>query len=507
VAPRVVTTNVSGAASPFDLVVVGGGINGVGIARDAAGRGLRTLLVEQDDLGAATSSASSKLIHGGLRYLEHYEFRLVAEALAEREVLLRIAPHVVWPLDFVLPHMPHLRPRWMIRAGLLLYDTIGGRGTLPRSRGVKLAATGYGAGLNPGLTHGFVYADCQVDDARLVILNARSAQECGATILPRTRCVAGRRAGAVWRVTLEDAANGRRHEIECRALVNVAGPWVQSFIEHALRLPAPGRVRLVKGSHIVVPRVHDHPHACILQNPDKRVVFLIPYEERFTEIGTTDVPVESPDERPVCSREEIDYLCAAASRYTLRPVTPDSVVATWSGVRPLYDDGSGDPSAITRDYHFALDEQGPPLLSVYGGKLTTFRTLAEAALGRLARWFPDRKPWTATAPLPGGDFGGEPFDALLAAYRGRYPRLDAHWLERLLRRHGTCAAEILGDARTPDDLGEDFGGGLCERELAYLVEREWARTAADVLERRTKCGLHMTPAQRARLAERMGAIA
>jgi glycerol-3-phosphate dehydrogenase len=494
---------VSAPEGRYDLLIVGGGINGVGIARDAAGRGLRTLLVEQNDLGSATSSASTKLIHGGLRYLEHYEFRLVAEALRERDVLLRVAPHVVWPLEFVLPHMPHLRPRWMIRAGLLLYDTLGGRSSLPRSRGARLAGDGYGAGLKPELTHGFVYADCRVDDARLVVLNARGAAERGATILPRTRCVAGRRAGDAWGVTLQDARDGRRHEVECRVLVNVAGPWVRSLLDRELRIPAPGRVRLVKGSHIVVPRIHDRVHAYILQNPDQRVVFMVPYEERFTEIGTTDVAVESPDEAPVCSRAEIDYLCAAVSRYTLRPVTPDAIVATWSGLRPLYDDGAADPSAITRDYHFVLDDDGPPLLSVFGGKLTTYRRLAEAALDRLARWFPDCKPWTATAPLPGGDFGGASFSDLVAAYRGRYPALDPRWLERLLRRHGSCAAEILGDARAEGDLGESFGGGFYARELGFLVDREWASTPEDVLERRTKCGLGMTEAQRRRVAEAM----
>lgn len=491
----------------FDLLVVGGGINGVGIARDAAGRGLKTLLVEQGDLGSATSSASTRLIHGGLRYLEHYEFRLVAESLAEREVMLRVAPHVVWPLEFVLPHEPHLRPRWMIRVGLFLYDHLSRRVSLPGSRGVRLTPDGYGAGLRSNLTRGFVYSDCAVDDARLVVLNARSAAEQGATILPRTRCVAGRREGALWRVTLEDAVTGTRGEVAARALVNVAGPWVRSLLDRALHVAAPGDVRLVKGSHIVVPRLHDRPHAYILQNPDGRVVFLIPYEDGFTEIGTTDVPIESMDPPPACSREETEYLCAAASRYTVRRVTPDMVVHTWSGVRPLYDDGTDDPSAITRDYRFVLDEDGPPLLSIFGGKLTTYRKLAEAALERLARWFPGRRPWTEKAPLPGGDFGGASFDDLLAAYRSRYPRLDSRWLRTLLRRHGTCAAEILDDARVEADLGEPFGGGLYERELRYLIEREWARTPEDVLWRRTKCGLHMTAGQRDRLAAAMGSRA
>jgi glycerol-3-phosphate dehydrogenase len=491
----------------FDLLIVGGGINGVGIARDAAGRGLRTLLVEQGDLGSATSSASTRLIHGGLRYLEHYEFRLVAESLAEREVMLRVAPHVVWPLEFVLPHEPHLRPRWMIRIGLFMYDHLSRRVSLPGSRGVRLTPDRYGAGLRADLTRGFRYSDCAVDDARLVVLNARSAAEQSATIMPRTRCVAGRRDGAIWRVTLEDVATGTRGEIACRALVNVAGPWVRTLLDRQLAVPTPGDVRLVKGSHIVVPRIHEREHAYILQNPDGRVIFLIPYENAFTEIGTTDVPIESMDPPPTCTPEEIEYLCAAASRYTLRPVTPGMVVHTWSGVRPLYDDGTDDPSAITRDYRFVLDENGPPLLSIFGGKLTTYRKLAEAALEKLAKWFPGRHAWTERAPLPGGEFGGASFDELLAAYRRRYPRLDATWLRRLLRRHGTCAAEILDDVKVNGDLGESFGGGLYERELRYLVEREWARTPEDVLWRRTKCGLHMSAAQRARLTGFMGAMA
>jgi glycerol-3-phosphate dehydrogenase len=492
-------------AELFDLAVVGGGINGAGIARDAAGRGLKVVLVEQGDLGGATSSASTKLIHGGLRYLEQFEFRLVAEALAEREVLLHVAPHVVAPLEFVLPHEPHLRPRWMIRTGLFLYDRLGGRSSLARSRGVRLRGDGYGAGLKPQFERGFVYADCWVDDARLVVLNARGAAEQGARILPRTRCVGGRRDGDRWR--LKVSAAGAAAEIEARVLVNAGGPWVRSVLDRELRVRTPGAVRLVKGSHIVVPRLHERAHAYILQNPDKRVVFMIPYEERFTEIGTTDVVVADPDEPPRISRDETEYLCAAASRYASRAVTPADVVWSWSGVRPLYDDGSADPSDITRDYHFVVDTDGPPLLSIFGGKITTYRKLAEHALDRLEHWLPGGGPWTARAPLPGGDFGGASFADVLAAYRARYPNLDAHWLERLLRRHGLCAAEILGDVRAPADLGESFGGGLYERELAYFLEREWAREPDDVLWRRTKCGLHMTPAERERVAERLRAVA
>ena len=338
-----------------------------------------------------------------------------------------------------------------------------------------------------------------------MVLNARGAAEKGARILPRTRCVGGRRDGELWRLKL--AAADTTSEIEARALVNAAGPWVRSFLDRELRVRTPGAVRLVKGSHIVVPRLHDRAHAYILQNPDKRVVFMIPYEGRFTAIGTTDVVVADPDEPPRISRDETEYLCAAASRYAARAVTPADVVWSWSGVRPLYDDGSADPSDITRDYHFVLDEDGPPLLSIFGGKLTTYRKLAEHVLERLERWFPGRRPWTANVPLPGGDFGGASFADVAAAYRARYPKLDPHWLERLLRRHGLCAAEILGGVRETADLGEAFGGGLYERELVYLIEREWAREPEDVLWRRTKCGLHMTPAERERVADFMGAHA
>ncbi len=501
----------------FDLIIIGGGINGAGIARDAAGRGLSVLLAEAHDLASATSSASTKLIHGGLRYLEYYEFRLVAEALAEREVLLKIAPHIIWPLEFVLPHEAHLRPAWMIRAGLFLYDHLGNlpfasggvRSSLPRSRSVRLERNGYGAGLKRDFMRGFTYSDCWVDDARLVVANARSAERRGAQILTRTRCVAARRESKFWAVTL--SARGGERRVEGRALVNAAGPWVQSVLDQELGVASPGRVRLVKGSHIVVPRIHEKRHAFILQNPDRRVIFLIPYERAHTLIGTTDVPAGDAEKRPTISDEEIRYLCTAASRYTERAITPSEVVWSYSGVRPLYDDGSANPSAVTRDYHLILDTGadalGAPLLSVFGGKITTYRKLAEHALEKLEHTFPGKRPWTGSEPLPGGDFGGRNFTQLLAELSRDYPGIPQLLLARLLRRHGTLAAEILGKAEIPRDLGEDFGGGLFEAEVRYLVEREWAREAEDVLWRRTKAGLHMSERQRERLADCMKAAA
>ena len=495
----------------YDIVVIGGGINGAGIARDAAGRGLKVLLAEQDDFASATSSASTKLIHGGLRYLEYYEFRLVSESLAEREVLLKIAPHIIWPLEFVLPHEKHLRPAWMIRAGLFLYDNLGtrafalggGRASLPHSRGVRLAPGGHGAGLKTGFKRGFTYYDAWVDDARLVVLTLSSARAHGATVLARTRCVGATRDGDAWRVALREQTSGKEREVRSRILVNAAGPWVKSLLDSVLKIDSPGQVRLVKGSHIVVPRIHDRRYAYILQNPDRRVIFMIPYEREFTLIGTTDVQVGGDEIPPVISPEEIAYLCAAASRYSARAVTPDQVAWSYSGVRPLYDDGSEDPSAITRDYVLLLDQQGPPLVSVFGGKITTYRKLAEHVMDKLAPWISAHRPWTHAEALPGGDFGGRDFAAVLREYRARYPGMDGHWLARLLRRHGTLAGVILDDAKAEADLGENFGGGLYERELAYLTEREWARSADDVLWRRTKCGLHMNEAQRRRVAERL----
>ncbi|MGB5079919.1 MAG: glycerol-3-phosphate dehydrogenase [Burkholderiales bacterium] len=486
----------------YDLLIIGGGINGAGVARDAAGRGLKVLLVEQNDLASGTSSASTKLIHGGLRYLEYLEFRLVAEALAERETLLTIAPHIVWPIEFVLPHESHLRPAWMIRAGLFLYDHLGarmpgfgGRSSLPKSKSVRLDPGGYGAGLKPGFERGFSYYDCWVDDARLVVLNARSAVAHGATVLTHTRLVSAQRGAIEWIATLDGQPGGRR-SVRASAIVNAAGPWVREILDEVLRIKLEATVRLVKGSHIVVPRIHEEHHAFILQNPDRRVVFLIPYERQFTLVGTTEVPVPRDEYRARISREEIGYLCEAASRYTARPITPGMVVWSYSGVRPLFDDGSRNPSAVTRDYRLLLDTgdepNGPPVLSVFGGKITTYRRLAEQVMDKLSGRFPGKPAWTHAEPLPGGDLGGLSFRGLLLDYRRRFPRLPKHWLTRLLRRHGALAEEIIGEAREERALGRNFGGGLYERELDYLVRNEWARDPEDVLWRRTKCGLHMS---------------
>jgi D-erythritol 1-phosphate dehydrogenase len=489
---------------PYDLLVIGGGINGAGIARDAAGRGLSVLLVERDDLAAHTSSASTKLIHGGLRYLEFYEFRLVAEALAEREVLLAAAPHLIEPLAFVLPHEPHLRPAWMIRAGLFLYDRLGGRMTLPKSFGVNLAGSRWGAGLKPRFGRGFVYADARVDDARLVVLNARDAQGRGAQIRVRTRLVRARRTNGLWRAEVS-ATGGKTETVSARGLVNAAGPWVKDVLDSVSAEPARANVRHVKGSHIVVPRVHPEEHAYILQNADDRIVFVIPYQDNYSLIGTTDVSVDRY-EHPAIDAEETDYLLALVNGYLERPLARADIVWTYSGVRPLYDDGSDNPSAVTRDYVLKLDaENGAPLLSVFGGKITTYRKLAEQALHELAPFFPQMKPaWTRKATLPGGDLPGRDRNAWFAHLCDRYRQIPAALLRAIGRRHGTAAIDVLGDARTTADLGEDFGAQLTAREVDYLVAHEWARTAEDVLWRRTKCGLPMTEPQRQRVAAHLG---
>ncbi|MGH8746504.1 MAG: glycerol-3-phosphate dehydrogenase [Burkholderiales bacterium] len=490
----------------YDLLVVGGGINGAGVARDAAGRGLSVLLVERGDLGNATSSWSSKLIHGGLRYLEYYEFRLVAEALAEREVLLRVAGHLVSPLRFVMPHVPELRPRWMIRAGLFLYDHLGRRATLPGSQAVRLDRTPFGSGLKPALKHGFVYSDCRVDDARLVVVNAIAARALGAEVLTRTECASARRESGVWRVTLRSADDGKR-EVSARAIVNATGPWVKRVLNERLGQPSRDNVRLVRGSHLVLPHLYEADHAYILQNDDRRVVFMIPFEQRFTLVGTTDMPHEGDPMHPEATAGEAEYLCTAVNRYLARPILPAQAVWRYAGVRPLYDDGTSDPSAVTRDYTLRVDDLdgAAPVLSVFGGKITTYRRLAEHALQKLEPYFPGMKArWTNRVPLPGGDFGGRTSAQALSAIATRYTGLPQETLGGVLRRHGTLAAEVLGEARAASDLGEDFGAGLCERELRYLQEREWAWSAEDVLWRRTKCGLSMTSPQRARVAERVG---
>jgi len=485
----------------YDLLVIGGGINGAGIARDAAGRGLSVLLVEQDDLASATSQWSTKLIHGGLRYLEYYEFRLVAEALAEREVMLRIAPHLVEPLAFVLPHEPHLRPAWMIRVGLFLYDHLGGRRSLPGSFGVDLSNGAWSAGLKHRFRKGFVYSDARVDDARLVVVNALDAKARGADIRVRTKLVGAHRENGVWNATLQ--SNGGTTEVVARCLVNTAGPWVKEVLD-LVRPPKPGEgsVRHVKGSHIVVPRVHGEEHAYILQNADNRIVFVIPYQEHYSLIGTTDVPVDAY-EHPHIADDEVQYLLDLANAYLDKPLARADIVWTYSGVRPLYDDGASDPSAVTRDYVLKVDAtDGAPVLSSFGGKITTYRKLAEHALRDLRPYFPDMKgEWTAGAALPGGDLRDGNRAAWESELRRKYPAIRVEIVHGVARRHGTRATLVLGDAKSTADLGRDFGAGLTEREVDYLVREEWAASADDVLWRRSKCGLPMTQAQRDAVAE------
>jgi glycerol-3-phosphate dehydrogenase len=489
-----------------DILVVGGGINGAGIARDAAGRGLSVLLVEKDDLASHTSRWSSKLIHGGLRYLEYYEFRLVREALIEREVLLRAAPHIVRPLTFVLPHSPEQRPAWLIRLGLFLYDHLGGREILPGSRSVDLAHGGpLAAPLKPWVKRGFTYSDCWVEDSRLVALNAIDAAERGARILTRTRCEGARRDGGLWVADLVDEA-GRRRQVRARALVNAAGPWVQSFLKGGLGARSTKRVRLVKGSHIVVPKLYDGEHPYILQNDDKRIVFAIPFEGRFTLIGTTDVTYEGDPGKVAISAEETAYLCRVIDRYFRREIQPSDVVWAYAGVRPLYDDASGNASAVTRDYVFDVEGGNgtPPLLSIFGGKITTYRKLAEHALEKLQPLLGfTGAPWTATAPLPGGDMPG----ANLAAFTAQMLRTHTWVPEPLLRRwartYGTRLEALIGSARRLEDLGVDLGGGLHEAEVDYLAAHEWARTAEDVLWRRTRLGLHVGADTVARVGARL----
>jgi glycerol-3-phosphate dehydrogenase len=479
----------------YDLAIIGGGINGCGIARDAAGRGLKVFLCEQGDLAGATSSASTKLIHGGLRYLEYHEFRLVREALIEREVLLRAAPHIVWPLRFVLPHHAGLRPAWLIRLGLFLYDHLGGRKILPGTRSLDLGRDEAGKPLKPEFGRAFEYSDCWVDDARLVALNALDAAERGAAIRTRTRFLRAERKEGGWRIELEDVVGGTRSEIEAKVLVNAAGPWVADVIVQRLGLDVPAKVRLVKGSHIVVPRLFQHERAYIFQNDDRRIVFAIPYERDFTLIGTTDVDYQGDPTAVAISREETEYLCAAANRYFVKRIAPEDVVHSYAGVRPLYDDGASEAKAATRDYVLALEggDGQAPLLNIFGGKITTYRRLAEAALAKLAAHLPAMtEPWTAAAPVPGGDFPVDGFGRLTAQIESSFPFLGADHARRLARAYGTRAHRILEGARAAEDLGRRFGADLYEREVAYLADQEWARSAEDVLWRRSKLGLRLS---------------
>jgi glycerol-3-phosphate dehydrogenase len=493
----------SGVKDESDLLIVGGGINGVGIARDAAGRGLRVTLVEQSDLASATSSWSSKLIHGGLRYLEQYEFRLVREALQEREVLLRLAPHIIRPLLFVLPHDRSMRPAWMIRAGLWLYDRLGGAITLPRSKAVHFPHMEFSAGLKGEYRSGFVYSDCRVDDSRLTILNAVSAREKGATVLTRTRFESAKRVDGAWEAVVAPIG-GEKRTIRAKALVNAAGPWVMDVLGRVAGDRIRGGVRLVKGSHIIVPKVHSQGHAYILQNPDKRVVFVIPYEGRYSLIGTTDVAVPNVEVARNITAEETRYLLEAANRFLAKPLTEADVVSSYAGVRPLYDDGSDDPSQVTRDYVLRVDHESraAPLLTIFGGKITTYRRLAEEALEKLAPFFPGRDvrgEWTATETLPGGDVAH--FNAFRDAMHAKYANLGRELVEGVVRRHGSRAPRILAEARRLEDLGRYFGGGLTQREVEHLVTDEWAETAEDILWRRTKCGLHMDAGEREAVRE------
>ncbi|MEO8314560.1 MAG: glycerol-3-phosphate dehydrogenase [Pseudomonadota bacterium] len=485
-----------------DLLVVGGGINGAGIARDAAGRGLKVALVEQDDLANATSSASTKLIHGGLRYLEFAEFRLVRESLMERERLLAIAPHIIRPMQFVLPHVEGLRSRWLIRVGLFFYDHAGGRRSLPGSRGTRLAGTGFGQPLNPAIAHGFVYSDCWVDDSRLVVLNAMDAAERGADIRPRTRFLSATPCNGVWTAACQELIGGRQFEIRARAVVNAAGPWVGNVLQQLQQVPRQGpQVRLVKGSHIVVRKLYEGDHAYTLQNPDGRVVFTIPCEDDYTAIGTTDVAFAGDVHGAVISEEEISYLCATINQYfTSRRLTPADVIWSYAGVRPLFDDAAADISKVTRDYKLELQTEsgGAVALSVFGGKITTYRKLAEAVLARLQPLLGgSTASWTAGSPLPGGDLPHSDPAQFLAECHRRWPQLPPQLIGRMARSYGTRIERVLADVRSLEDMGRQHGAGLSDTEVMYLRTNEWAHSASDILWRRTKLGLHMSPQERA----------
>jgi glycerol-3-phosphate dehydrogenase len=484
----------------YDLAIVGGGINGTGIARDAAGRGLRVLLVEQNDLASGTSSASTKLVHGGLRYLEHGWFRLVRKALIEREVMLRMAPHLIRPMRFVLPVEQGLRSSWLIRLGLFVYDHLGGRTILPATRSIDLTHHPLGAPLKRGFGAGFEYSDCRADDARLVVLNARDAADRGATIRTRTRCIGAER-GDTWQLVLD--VRGRRDLARARVLINATGPWLGRFGDAVLKEHISAQVRLDKGSHIVVRRLFDHDAGYIFQTPDRRVVFALPFERDFTMIGTTDLSFAGDPDGVAPDAGEIDYLCAAANGYFRRQIAPADVLWAFAGVRSLYDDGSRNAQDTTRDYVLALDERAAPLLTVYGGKITTYRRLAEHALDRLAHLIQAGPAWTRTSHLPGGDFSHDGIEALVARTKSAWPFLAEDHVRRLVTAYGTRVGRVLGAAQRRDDLGPWLGADLTAAEVRYLMEQEWAQTADDVLWRRSKLGLRFSREERETLARFM----
>ncbi len=476
----------------YDLAVIGGGINGAGIARDAAGRGLSVFLCEQNDLASGTSSSSTKLIHGGLRYLEYYEFRLVREALTEREVLLKAAPHIIWPLRFILPHHTGLRPAWLIRLGLFIYDHLGGRKLLPPTSTVNLTTDEAGAPLKGGYTKGFEYSDCWVIDSRLVVLNAMDAADKGAKIHTRAACTSAYRKDGLWNLTISDTNTGIKSEIKAKALVNASGPWMDSTLANIDHTASSENVRMVKGSHIIVNKLFNHQRAYIFQNADGRIIFSIPYENNFTLIGTTDVDFKGNPSEVQISQDEIDYLCTAASEYFTPSITPKDVVSTYSGIRPLFDDGKSDAKAATRDYVLKLDTENnrAPLISIYGGKITTYRKLAESVMEKLSPFLPEMgQPWTATATMPGGDFDPGAFDSEVEKLMSSCPFLTKDHATRLVRTYGTRARVMTSDLKATSDMGECFGANLYAFEVTYLIRHEWAETVDDVLWRRTKMGL------------------
>lgn len=503
----------------FDLFIIGGGINGCGIARDAAGRGLSVGLAEMNDLASATSSASTKLFHGGLRYLEYFEVRLVREALIERETLLRAMPHISWPMRFVLPYhkdmrfesdtptskvlntlMPWMkgrRPAWLIRFGLFLYDNLGGREILPGTKTVDLTTAPEGMGIEDRFEKAFEYSDCWIEDSRLVVLNARDAESRGAKIMVRTKVISTIRHEDHWVVQLRDEISGDETTIRAKMLVNAAGPWVGDIIQQKVRLNTTEGVRLVRGSHIVTKRLFEHDKSYFFQGTDGRIIFAIPYETDFTLIGTTDAEHENPNTLPECTDEERDYLVAFANEYFKRDITTDDVVWTYSGVRPLYDDGASSATAATRDYTLKVDTNGgAPILNIFGGKITTYRRLSQSALSKISPYFDNLSgDWTAGVPLPGGNFPVDGVETLIASVMARYDFIDRRWATRLVRAYGTEAQEMLGNAEALADLGQDFGATLMETEVRWLMEREFATCAEDVIWRRNKLGLRMTSTQ------------